>query len=120
MGEQIVASIQLLPPGPLDIHDAQASEKWTRFKRALDNYALAMELNKKSEAIQVATLLTVVGEDAREVFPTFTWVTGGDEAKIELVLQKFEQYCWPRKNVLFERYCFNRRMQEEGESYEQY
>ena len=36
------------------------------------------------------------------------------------MLQKFTDYCQPRKNVPFERYCFNRRAQEPGESYEQY
>ena len=40
--------------------------------------------------------------------------------KIEPVLQKFADYCQPRKSVPFERYCFNRHVQESGESYEQY
>lgn len=31
------------------------------------NYALAIELNKKAEKVQVATLLTVTGEEAQEV-----------------------------------------------------
>ena len=82
---------------------------------------MATELNKKSEAIQVATLLTVIGEEAREVFSTFTdWASEDNKAKIEPVLAKFEAYCHPRKNIPFERYWFNRRMQEPGESYEQY
>ena len=80
-----------------------------------------MELNKKSEKIQVATLLTVIGEEAREVYATFTgWENEDDNNKIEPVLQKFADYCHPRKSVPFERYCFNRRVQESGESYEQY
>ena len=29
-------------------------------------------------------------------------------------------YCQPRKNILFERYRFNRRTQEPGETYDQY
>ena len=62
----------LPPPSPLDIHGAQAADNWKKFKRAWTNYALAMELNKKAETVQVATLLTVIGEDAREVFATFT------------------------------------------------
>jgi len=65
-------------------------------------------------------LLTVVGEDTHEVFSKFTWANGGDKAKIELVLHQFKQYYQLRKNVPFESYCFNCRMQEEGELYEQY
>ena len=61
------------PPPPLDIHSTNVSEKWKRFKLAWDSYSLATELNKKSEAMQVATLLTIIGEDARDVFSKFTW-----------------------------------------------
>ncbi len=111
----------LLPvPQPLEIHDAQAAEKWKRFKRAWTNYSLATGLNEKAEEVQVATLLTVIGEEAREVFATFTWTTAGDESKINKVLEKLEQYCQPRRNVPFERYRFNQRMQEPGESYDHF
>ena len=116
----MAAGYALPPPPPLDIHGTLAAENWKKFERAWINYALAIELNKKSEKVQVATLLTVVGEDAREVFATFTWDDEGDSNKIETVLQKFANYCQPRKSVPFERYCFNRRVQEPGESYEQY
>ena len=61
----------------------------------------------------------VVGEDAREVFATFTeWEQDGDDKKIGPVLDKLEAYCEPRKNIPFERYRFNRRCQESGESYD--
>ena len=110
----------LPPPPALEIHDLQAAEKWKKFKRAWDSYSLATELNEKSEAIQVATLLTVIGEEAREVFSTFAWTTADDSAKIMPVLKKFEEYCQPCKNVPFERYRFNRRVQEPGETYDQY
>lgn len=111
----------LPPPQPLEIHDPQVAEKWKRFKRTWSSYALATGLGAKDEAVQVATLLTVIGEEAREVFSTFTnWTTDGDEAKIEPVLAKFEEYCQPRKNIPFERYRFNCRSQEPGETYDQY
>lgn len=85
------------------------------------NYALATELTEKSEDVQVATLLTVVEEEAREVYSTFSgWGNDGDQNKIEPVLNKFATYCQPRKNVPFERCRFNQRVQEAGESYEQY
>ena len=111
----------LPPPMPLDIHGAQAADSWKKFKRAWLNFSLATKLNKKPEPVQVATLLTVVGEEAREVFATFTdWAEEGDDAKITPVLEKFAAYCEPRKSVPFERYRFNKRAQELGESYEQY
>ena len=120
-GNMAASNYTLPAPQPLEIHDAQAAEKWKKFKRAWTNYALATELSKKSEDVQVATLLTVIGEEAREVCATFTdWATSGDESKIQPVLDKFEAYCQPRKNVPFERYRFNRRAQEPGETYDHY
>ncbi len=111
-----------LPPPPvLNNHDPRAAEKWKKFRLAWTSYTLATELNNKPEKLQVATLLTVIGEEACEVFSTFTdWAVEGDEAKIEPLLLKFSQYCEPRKNVPFDRYLFNRRAQEPGETYDQY
>ena len=111
----------LLPPSPLEIHDPQPAEKWKRFKSAWVNYSLATGLSGKTDAAQVATLLTVIGEEAREVFSTFSgWEHDGDETKIVPVLAKFEAYCQPRRNIPFERYHFNRRAQEPGETYDHY
>ena len=68
----------------------------------------------------MATLLTVIGEEAREVYSTFNdWAEDGDDKKIKPVLKKFGDYCEPRKNIPFERYKFNRRVQEPGETYDQ-
>ena len=68
----MATNFSLPPPTALDIHDSQASAKWKKFKLAWTNYAMATELDKKPEAFQVATLLTVTGEEARDVFSTFT------------------------------------------------
>ena len=117
----MASGFNLPPPAPLAIHDQNAAEKWKKFRLAWTSYALAAELGKKSEAVQVATLLTVIGEEARDVYSTFTdWADEADATKIAPVLQKFAEYCQPRKNVPFERYRFNRRTQEAGESYDQY
>ena len=69
---------------------------------------LATELNKKAQPVQVATLMTVIGKDDREVWSTFSdWPEEGDNQKIAPVLKKLGEYCEPRKNIPFERYRFN-------------
>ena len=116
-----MASNALPVPAPLEIHDTNAADKWRKFLAAWENYALATELDAKPQAVQVATLLTVIGEDGREVHSTFRdWAQDGDDRRILPVLKKFAEYCQPQKNVPFERYKFNKRMQESGEPYEQY
>lgn len=83
-------------------------------------YSLATESNEKSEAIQVATLLTMIGEEERDVYSTFDWSDERNKSKIEPVGQQFTDYCQPQKNAPFERYCFNKQAQEASESYDQY
>ena len=98
----MAAGYPLSPPILLEIYGPQVPDKWKKFNRAWTSYAQALELNKKSQAVQVATLLT-----AREVFSAFTgWTNEGNikEAIIAPVLSTFEQYCNLQKNVPFERY----------------
>ena len=55
------------------------------------------------------------------MYSTFTgWTAEDDKSKIGPVLAKFEAYCQPLKNIPFERYRFNRRVQEPGETYDHY
>ena len=106
---------ELPPPAALDINDIQASEKWKKYKLAWMNYAMASELDKKSEAVRVATLPTVIGEEAGDVFSTFTdRAEQGVAAKIEPVLTKFSHYVQTCKNKPFERYRINSAHQSQG------
>ena len=68
----------------------------------------------------MATLLTVIGNDAIDVFNTITWDAEGDDTKTEKVLQKFEEHCEPKENVSYERYKFFSRAHESGETIDQY
>ena len=66
-----MATNALPVPPPLEIHDSNVADKWRKFLAAWENYALATELRGKPQPVQVATLLTVIGEDGREVYSTF-------------------------------------------------
>ena len=72
--------------------DCNVAEKWKKFRLTWSNYALATELNKTSEPVQVATLLTVIGEDARDGYSIFDWDYEANKNKIEPVLQQFANY----------------------------
>ena len=67
----------LPPPEPLEIHGVNATERWKKCKRAWNKYSIMAEVNTNSEQVQVATLLTVIGQEARKVFATFTWESEG-------------------------------------------
>lgn len=52
------------------------------------------------------TLLQVLGPEALEVYNTFQWDSDGDENKVDKIMEKFEWYYNPRKNLTFERHTF--------------
>ena len=60
--------------------------------------------------------LSVTGEDATKAFDAFIWGEAEDETDIEHVLAKFDAYCEPRTQIIYERYQFNNRKQEPDEN----
>ena len=78
-----------------------------------------MKLHQQPEIVQIATLLTVIGAEAIKVFSTLTF-SDANRDRIQPVLYSFLAHRQPLNNVPFERYKFNSRMQEAGQSYDHY
>jgi hypothetical protein len=55
-----------------------------------------------------------------EVYNTFQRGTAGDDVKVDKIMEKFERYCNPRKNLTFDRHSFFTRNQQEGETIDTY
>ena len=55
---------------------------------------------------QVSILLTCIGPKGRDIFSTFTFAAESDSDKLEKVIEQFDTYCQPRKNVTFLRHKF--------------
>lgn len=83
-------------------------------------YEIAAGIYKQADLVRVSTLLSVIGEDAIKAFDTFVWSEGQKEDSIKDVLTKFDEYCKPCTQVIYERYRFNNRKQEAGESISAY
>ena len=116
----MASPLGLPPPEPLKILDGNTSLKWKKFKQKWTNYEIATGVSEKEDATRVATFLTVIGEEAVDVYNTFNWATEGDILKTARVLEKFDAFCNPRKNTIYERYVFFSRNQENGESIDHY
>ena len=51
------------PPQTLDLNSGNVSANWKKFKQKYFNYEIATGISKKGDAIRVATLLTVIGNE---------------------------------------------------------
>ena len=74
---------------------------------------------RPSDQRQVSTLLYCLGEEADDVLSS-TNITEVQRRRYTDVLSKFDSFFQVTKNVIFKRARFNHRIQQEGESAEQY
>ncbi|XP_055923520.1 uncharacterized protein K02A2.6-like [Eupeodes corollae] len=99
--------------------DGNLKENWKRFKSHFEIYSTATKTDGEDEKIQVARFLSCAGTEAIELFHTFE-LSSDEQKKIEKVKAKFEEYCNPRTNVVYERYRFYMRNQKEGEPFDHF
>ena len=111
-----MATMNLQPLGPFCF---KKTEEWPKWKRRFEQYRVASGLGDQSESRQVSTLLYCLGEDAEDILDTIR-ITAEDKKKYDKVVEAFDHYFQVRKNVIFERTCFNRRSQLPNESVEQF
>ena len=60
-----------------------------------------------------------VGDKGRHIYSTWTIGEGG-EKKLKTYNDKFEEYCKPKSNKIYNRYIFKSQVQNANENYEQF
>ena len=109
-----MTSLHLPVPVMLNFDAENVSTVFRDWKQHWIHYSRAVDLTSKSEIVQVSTLLTCMGNEARRIFDTFVWANPEDQNNIETVLQMFEKHIAPLANIPFERFLSNFRNQEPG------
>ena len=103
-------TLQIQAPGPL-VRTGNLAKNWKSFKASLDNFMIATEYDGKSDKIKIALLLSCIGTDWQETYNAFVYAADGDKDKYDNVVKKFEEYCNPKANTVFERHVFFSRTQ---------
>ena len=99
--------------------DNNLATNWNAWKKAWTRYEVATGVNRQEQLVSL-NMLSVIGEDATKAFDGFELGETQDDSKTEDVLAKFDENCEPRTQVIYERYRFNNRNQEPGESIASY
>ncbi len=105
------------PPTPLCL-DTNIAETWKIFKQKWLNYSVLIKLTDYTRDYQVALLLNTLGDDALRVYNGFQFNTDENVRTVQEILNKFEAFAVGAVNETYERYMFNKRVQQEGESFE--
>ena len=92
---------------------------WKAFKESWCDYRVATELDKKSPAIQVATLRAVMGKECKERLMSLA--LADDDAKDpDVIITKLTKHFAPARNVLYDRYMFHTANQQQNETVDQF
>ncbi|EDO34516.1 predicted protein [Nematostella vectensis] len=86
---------------PLEMQGDMATN-WEKFKDSWENYIIATELNKKLDAIVVATLLTVMGKDCCRIYKNLP-LTDHERKSPTSILEKLGEEFQSKSNIIYER-----------------
>ncbi|CAM1318543.1 Uncharacterised protein g6959 [Pycnogonum litorale] len=95
------------------------SNAWTTWKNRFMRFRLATKLQKDTGETQVNSLIYCMGTEAEHIFTTFN-LNDRESTTFDLVLQKFDTYFTPKRNIIAKRLKFECRNQHSGESGETY
>lgn len=111
----------LKPPDPLRM-SGDAGKNWKLFIQRFELFVTASDPPEKprSAKTKAALLLSIAGEEALEVFNTFTFADSESREDYATVVAKFEQYCATQYSEVHERYVFRNMSQAPGEHLEHF
>lgn len=93
---------------------------WKLWKQKFELYLLASGKTNKSDEVKIAILLNLIGDGGLHIYNTFEYEETENKNKLEVILEKFDKYCNPMKNIVYERFKFFKRNQLINESIDQF
>lgn len=117
--ENLMPVAGIRPPQPL-CTDSNVSENWRAFKQKWQNYAVITNLPKQTKQYQVALFLHIIGDNALKIYNGFQFTSDDNNRTVDEIIKKFDEFAIGETNETYERYVFNKRAQNEGESFESF
>lgn len=105
------ATFTIKPPEPFDFSKPHEWEKWIR---QFEHFRLASNLNNSLHANKVNTLVYCMGDEADNVLRGLE-LTTMQRQQYDTVKIAFDRHFFPRKNVIYKRAKFNKRVQQSSE-----
>ena len=110
------------PPKPLEIdhNTAACADNWKIWKQMWGNYVIISGIDSQPDQFQSALFLHSIGADAMRIYNGMKFSEDEDRHKIDDILRKFDSHFLGETKEFFERFKFNKRDQQQGETIDQY
>ena len=96
------------------------AENWKLFHQRWENHVILSGLDERSDRFQVATFLSLIDDDALKVYNGFQFGTPERDRSVSEIIPQFERYSIGETNETYERFVFNNRQQNKGETFESF
>ena len=109
---QTSGSFTIQPPDQFDFTNPL---KWEIWIRRFERFRIASGLHRTSSENQVNTLMYCMGEKSDDILQSLN-LSEEEQDNYDAIKGGFQRFFIRKKNVIYERAVFNRRIQEKGES----
>ena len=106
-------------PRPLSLK-GDMKKNWAIFSQMWDSYEIITGLDTESDKIRIAHFITAIGPDALEIHQGLPFKNEEDRKSFKQIWKLWSEYCLGKTNVTFERYQFNKSIQNTDETVENY
>ena len=96
------------------------AENWKLFKQRWRNHGILTELGTYDDKYQVAMFVSMIDDDALKVYNGFQFSTAEENRTVAEIIAEFDSYALGVSNETYERYMFNSRSQNSGETFESF
>lgn len=112
----MASSARFEPPVNFDFSEPS---KWPDWQQRFLRFRVLTKLDKESQEIQVSTLIYCLGNEAENIFKSFNLEAQASK-NWETVINRFDEYFIPKRNIIYERKLFHECEQQIGETVEQF
>ena len=96
------------------------ANNWKQWKQVWSAYDLVTRLNEQKDEYGVAAFITCIGPKALAIHNGLPFQSEDEKKNLAKILELRESYCLGETNIIYERYRFNNRNQDAGESNDTY
>ena len=96
------------------------AQHWRDWKQIWTSYEILSNLQVRDNKYRIATCITCIGADALRIYNSLPFDNDEDKSDMDKVLAAMEKYCLGETNVIYERFVFNQRAQQDEETFDQF
>ena len=97
--------------------DGDIACAWKKWKQHFEFFISATQSDEKDDKIKTCILLSCIGSKGCKVYGTFDFAEPDDAKKLNVILEMFDTYCQPKKNITISQHKFFTNKQQEGQTF---